>query len=279
MACPSAAAAPSRPSSASSAPCPDLPAVPVNNPARPALPLAVQSLLNEPLLKALLAAVDHARRNPAVRCAVITGTGRAFSAGGDLKTMLALLESGSKDDLREYLLNYQRLSGEVRRLGKPMIAAINGYALAGGFELACLCDVRIAAETATFGLPDTPLGISQTSGMTYLLPRIVGLGWAKHLTHTDETIDAHQAERIGFVTRVVPLRQLETVALQLARTIASYPPLGVRHAKIGFGLAADADLHAALTYELDAEMSCFAEEEVRANLRALANRKKSASQP
>ena len=235
--------------------------------------------LDGALLEALLAAVEHARREPAVRCAVLTGAGRAFSTGADLKALLALLESGSRDDLREYLLHYQRLSSEVRRLAKPVIAAVNGYALAGGFELACLCDVRIAADTATFGLPDTPLGISPTSGMTYLLPRLVGLGWAKHLTYTGETIDARQAERIGFVTRVVPLAELEAAALQMARTIAGYPPLGVRHAKLGFDLAADADLHAALTYELDAELTCFAEEEVRANLRAFANRKKSAPRP
>src|SRR5262249_26264990 len=140
--------------------------------------------LDESLLKALLAAVEHARREPAIRCAVLTGAGRAFSTGADLKALLALLESGSRDALREDLLHYQRPASEVRRLAKPVIAAINGYALAGGFELACLCDVRIAADTATFGLPDTPLGISPTSGMTYLLPRLVGLGWAKHLTYT-----------------------------------------------------------------------------------------------
>ncbi len=230
--------------------------------------------LSDSLLKALLAAVEGARGDPAVRCVVITGVGRAFSTGADLKAMLALLESGSRDDLREYLLHYQRLSGEMRRLGKPVLAAINGHALAGGFELACLCDLRIAADTATFGLPDTPLGVSPTSGMTYLLPRIVGLGWAKHLTYTGETFDAHLAARIGFVTRVVPLADLEPVALRMARTIAAHPPLGLRHAKLGFDLAADADLHAALTYELDAEMACFAEPEVRANLRAFANRPK-----
>jgi len=232
--------------------------------------------LNEPLLKALLAAIDDARGDPAVRCVVVTGAGRAFSAGGDLKAILTLLESGSRDDLREYLLHYQRLSSAMRHLGKPLLAAINGHALAGGFELACLCDIRIAAETATFGLPDTPLGISPTSGMTYLLPRIVGLGWAKHLTYTGDTFDVRQAERIGFVTLVVPLAHLQDVALRMARTIATYPPLGVRHAKLGLELAAEGNLQAALTYELDAEMACFAEAEVRTKLRAFANRRKSA---
>ena len=113
-------------------------------------------------------------------------------------------------------------------------------------------------------------------GMTYLLPRIVGLGWAKHLTYTGETFDVRQAERIGFVTLVVPLAHLQDVALRMARTIATYPPLGVRHAKLGLELAAEGNLQAALTYELDAEMACFAEAEVRTKLRAFANRRKPA---
>jgi enoyl-CoA hydratase len=112
--------------------------------------------------------------------------------------------------------------------------------------------------------------------MTYLLPKIVGVAWAKHLTYTGETFDARLAERIGFVTRVVPLAELEATAFHMARTIASHPPLGVRHAKRGFDLAPDADLPAALTYELDAELACFADERVRANLRAFANRRKKA---
>lgn len=225
--------------------------------------------LNRALTQTLIAAVETARRDEAVRCVVITGNGRAFCAGGDLKEMPTL----SAAEFHEYILLLQRLSTEMRRLAKPIIAAVNGFALAGGLELAVSCDLRIAAEGAVFGLPDTALGLSPTSGMTFLLPRIVGMGWAKHLTFTGETIDAATAERIGLVTRVVPATDLEQVAREMAGSIAAHPPLGLRHVKLGFDLAADANFAAALTYETEAETACFATAEVQAALRAFAIRK------
>jgi enoyl-CoA hydratase/carnithine racemase len=103
---------------------------------------------------------------------------------------------------------YREMAKDFRACPKPIVAAIHGYALAGGFELACLCDIRIAAEGTLFGLPDTPLGLSPTSGMTYLLPRIVGLGRALDLTLSAQNIDTAEAHRIGFVTRVVEDRRL-----------------------------------------------------------------------
>ena len=229
--------------------------------------------LSEALLRALLAAVEEARLDPEVRCLVLIGAGRAFSAGGDLTAMLEMTPAA----FREYVLLLQRLSAAMRQLDTPTIAAIHGYALAGGFELALLCDVRIAAEEAHFGLPDTAVGLSPTSGLTYLLPRIVGLGWAKHLTLSGEMIDARQALAIGLVTRVVAAETLEATALELARTIAAHPPLGLRHVKLGFDLALDADLHQALAHELEAEVTCFATEEVQASLRAFAARRRAKS--
>src|SRR5204862_6970645 len=127
--------------------------------------------------------------------------------------------------------SFPPLSTERRRLATPTIAAVQGYAVAGGFERALVCDLRSAAEGTVFGLPDTPLGISPTSGMTWLLPRVVGLGWAKHLALTGENIDAAQAERIGLVTRVVSAAELEREALGLAQKMASYPPVGTRFVK------------------------------------------------
>jgi enoyl-CoA hydratase len=232
----------------------------------------VLNALDEALLLALVDAVEDARRDPATRCVLLTGTGRAFSTGADLTQLLGLDAAA----FREYVLLLQRLASAMRRLDKPSLAAVNGYALAGGFELAVICDIRLAADTAVFGLPDTPLGLSPTSGMTYLLPRIVGLGWAKHLALTAETIDARQAERIGLVTGVVPAADLDRVARETARVVASHPPVGLRYTKLGFDLAADADLHTALLTETEAEVACFATEDVRRNLRAFAERKRQA---
>lgn len=233
----------------------------------------VLNALNEPLLRALISAVEDARRDASVRAVLLTGTGRAFSTGADLGVLLALDPAG----FREYVLLLQRLASEMRRLAKPSLAAVNGYALAGGFELAVICDIRIAAETAVFGLPDTPIGLSPTSGMTYLLPRLVGQGWAKHLALTAETIDARQAERIGLVTRVVPAAELDRVARETARVVAGHPPLGLRYTKLGFDLAADTDLHTALAAETEAEVACFDTDAVRANLRAFVERKRARS--
>jgi len=227
--------------------------------------------LNPPLVAALIEAMEGVRRDDTVQCALLTGAGRAFSAGGDLKAMLAM----RREEFREYILSLQRLSAEMRRVSKPIVAAIQGYALAGGMELAVNCDIRIAADDAKFGLPDTPVGMSPTSGMTFALPRIVGMGWAKYLAFTGETIDAAQALRIGLVTHVVPADQLEDAALALARRVAAHPPVALRHVKLGFDVAADAGLETALTYETDAEVACFDTEEVGANLRAFADRKRS----
>ena len=130
---------------------------------------------------------------------MLTGRGRAFSAGGDITAMGGMDEGEFADTIARYM----RVSAAFRACPKPIVAAIHGYALAGGFELALMCDVRFAAVGTQFGLPDTPLGLSPTSGMTYLLPRIVGLGRAMYLALSAENIDAEEAERIGLVSRVV----------------------------------------------------------------------------
>jgi enoyl-CoA hydratase len=221
--------------------------------------------LNPPLVAALIEAMDRVRRDDTVRCALLTGAGRAFSAGGDLKAMLNM----DRIEFREYILLLQRLTAEMRRVSKPIVAGIHG-----GLELAVNCDIRIAADDAKFGLPDTPVGMSPTGGMTFALPRIVGMGWAKYLAFTGETIDAAQAQRIGLVTHVVPSGQLEETALTLARRIAGHPPVALRHIKLGIDLAADAGLEPALTYETDAEVACFDTAEVGANLRAFVDRKR-----
>jgi methylglutaconyl-CoA hydratase len=232
---------------------------------------AVLNALDPALLNALIEAVERVRTDPNLRSVVVAGAGRAFCAGGDLTAMLDM----DRASFREYIGLLQRLSWSVRALPKPVIAALQGYVLAGGFELAVICDIRIAAEDAVFGLPDTPIGLSPTSGLTSLLPQIVGMGWAKYLTLTGDRFDVHQAERIGLVTRVVARADLEQEALALARKLGGYPPLGLRYIKQGFAMAADTDLQTALTHEADAEVSCFDTEDVRSNLRKFAGGKHS----
>lgn len=225
--------------------------------------------INAEMLSGLLDAIDQIGRSDAIGAAVLTGRGRAFSTGGDITAMSAMDERTFADTISLYM----RVSAAFRACPKPIIAAIHGYALAGGFELALECDVRYAATGTQFGLPDTPLGLSPTSGMTYLLPRIVGLGRAMYLTLSAESIDAEEAQRIGLISRVIDGDALLEEAVAFARQIASFPRVGVAWTKRGFHNALDSDFAAATRSEEEAELACFQSPETRARLRDFADRK------
>jgi enoyl-CoA hydratase/carnithine racemase len=204
-----------------------------------------------------------------VGAVVIGGRGPSFSAGGDITEMDGMTDSQFRDTIDMYM----RLSAAIRASPKAFVAAVQGHALAGGFELAIVCDLRIAARSAQFGLPDTALGLSPTSGMTWLLPRLVGLGRALHLTLLGEPIGASEAERIGLVTAVVDDGELERAAQTWGETISSHPAVAVRLAKQAFQRAAEQDFAAALRFEHEAEVECFGDPETRARLRAFVERK------
>jgi enoyl-CoA hydratase/carnithine racemase len=169
---------------------------------------------------------------------------------------------------------YMRVSAAFRASPKPFVAAIHGYALAGGLELALMCDVRFAATGTQFGLPDTPLGLSPTSGMTYLLPRVVGLGRAMYLTLLAENFDAEEAERIGLVSRVIEPEALLDEAEAFARRIASYPRIGVAWTKRGFHRASDGDFEAATRSEEEGELASFRSPDTRERFRAFVHRRR-----
>ncbi len=222
------------------------------------------------MLDGLLEAIDAIDRSEAIRAAVLTGRGRAFSTGGDITAMHAMDEGQFADTIARYM----RLSAAFRSCPKPIVGAIHGYALAGGFELALMCDVRFAAVGTQFGLPDTPLGLSPTSGMTYLLPRIVGLGRALHMALSAENIDAEEALRIGLVTRVVEASRLLEEAEAFAHQVASYPPTGVGWTKRTLNDGLDLDFDAATRLETEAEIDCFRSPETRERFRAFVDRKR-----
>lgn len=226
--------------------------------------------INDDVLDGLLESVERIEREESIGAAVLFGHGRAFSAGGDIKAMDGMDEG----TFARTIAKYMAVSAAFRRCSKPVIAAVHGYALAGGFELALICDVRLAAVGTKFGLPDTALGLSPTSGMTYLLPRIVGLGRALHLTLSADTIDATEAERIGLVSRVIDADALITEASAYARKLASYPRVGVTNAKAELYGALDSDFAAATARELAGEVACFRSPDVRQRLRAFLSRKR-----
>jgi enoyl-CoA hydratase/carnithine racemase len=222
------------------------------------------------MLDELLAAVDAVSRSETIGAAVLTGRGRAFSAGGDIAAMHAMDETAFAATIARYM----RVSAAFRACPRPIVAAIHGYALAGGFELAVMCDVRFAAAGTKFGLPDTPLGLSPTSGMTWLLPRIVGLGRAMYLTLSADPIDAEEAAAIGLVDRVTQAETVLDEAKDFARRIASYPRTGVEWTKTGYMRALESDFDTATRTEEAAELACFQSPETRARFRAFIERRR-----
>ena len=222
------------------------------------------------MLDELFDAVEEIGRSKTIGAAVLTGRGRAFSTGGDISAMHEMDEREFADTIGRYM----RLSAAFRACPRPIVAAIHGYALAGGFELALMCDVRFAATGTQFGLPDTPLGLSPTSGMTYLLPRIVGLGRALYLALDAENFDAEEAERIGLVSRVVAEEDLVAEAEAFAHRVASYPRVGVGWTKRTFHDGLDLDFDAATRLETEAEVDSFRSPETRERFQAFVDRKR-----
>jgi enoyl-CoA hydratase len=225
--------------------------------------------IDDDMLHGLRHAVARLQEEPDAGAAVVFGRGRAFSAGGDITAM-----SGMDDaTFARTIALYMQVARDFRACRKPIIAAVHGHALAGGFELALICDIRLAAAGTVFGLPDTPLGLSPTSGMTYLLPRVVGLGHALHLTLSGENITAEEAVRIGLVSRVVEADRLHAEAERLARKIASYPRVGVGFAKAELHGALETTFDQATAAEEAGELACFRDPEVKAQFRRFVERK------
>ena len=187
-----------------------------------------------------------------VNVLIITGAGdKAFVSGADIRE---IRQRGKREALEA--IN-QELFTAVDNFPWPVIAAVNGYALGSGFELALACDLRVAAEEAKFGFPETGLGIIPAAGGTQRLPHYVGWGRAKEIIFTGEMIDAHRAEELGLVSRVVPRSEVLTAARELASKILTRGPLAIRLAKLSLNVAARAGLDAGLQVERLAQTILF----------------------
>jgi len=187
------------------------------------------------VVDALVAAVERLNADPRVRAAIVTGAGSVFSSGGNLKRMLDP-DAGLVDPLpARTRLNYQagiqRVPLAFARIEVPVIAAVNGPAIGAGCDLACMCDIRIAGESARFAESFVKVGIIPGDGGAWLLPRILGMSRAAEMAFTGDTIDAAQALAWGLVSRVVPDGELMPAARELAERIAANPPYAVRMTK------------------------------------------------
>jgi enoyl-CoA hydratase len=219
--------------------------------------------LSETVMGALDALLTELEADPAVRCVVLQGAGRAFAAGADVS---AMAEQGAA------FTGLDRWA-RVRAFEKPLIAAVHGYALGGGCELAQACDIVIAAEDARFGLPEVSLGIIPGAGGTQLTPRAVGKSLAMEIVLAGRMLTADEALAHGLCSRVVAREALHDEAVALATTIASRPPVAVRLAKRAVIEAFARTLEDGLAHEREAFDTAFASEDAREGIRAFVEKR------
>ncbi len=205
--------------------------------------------LNIDVLSELRDVLKQVEARDDIRVLILTGAGeRAFVAGADIKEMLPLTPL----ETREFASLGHEVTRLLERIEKPVIAAINGYALGGGCELALACDIRIASENARIGLPEVGLGIFPGFGGTQRLTRLLGRGRASELIFTGDPVEAKEAERIGLVNRVVPADRLLEEVKALGRKLTQRGPLGLRLAKNAIHQSQETGLSSGLAYEVEA---------------------------
>jgi enoyl-CoA hydratase len=208
--------------------------------------------------------------NENVRVILLTGEGKAFVAGADISEMKGM----SALQAREFSKLGQGVFNFIATQEKPVIAAINGFALGGGCELVLACDIRVASDKAKFGQPEVNLGVIPGFAGTQRLSRLVGVAKAKELIFTGDMIDVQTAHSIGLVNRVVPANQLMTICMDLANKIASKGPSAVKLAKTVINKGIQADLSTGTSYEAEAFGLCFATGEPKEGMSAFLEKRK-----
>ena len=226
--------------------------------------------LNDQVLRDLDAVLDQVEENEEILTVVLTGSGRSFVAGADIGQMSQLTAAQAK----AFGVLGNRVFLKLENLTKPTIAAVNGFALGGGCELAMACDIRLASEKAKFGQPEVGLGITPGFGGTQRLPRIVGSARAMELILTAKNINAARAKEIGLVSEVYPPEELMDKALELANAIAANAQVAVRQAKAAIRKGLQTDITTGTAYESEAFALCFATEDQKDAMAAFLNKEK-----
>ena len=229
----------------------------------------VLNALSAELMDELVTALESLDEDEAIRCIVLTGNDKAFAAGADIKT--SFVEATPVSMLKQDLTTrWER----IRRIRTPIVAAVSGYCLGGGCELAMVCDIIVASETAQFGQPEVNLGIIPGAGGTQRLTRAVGKYVAMELILTGRRIKADEARAVGLAAQVYPAASWLDDAKALARTIAEKPPIAVRLATEAIDLAQSAPLEAGLEFERKAFYLLFATEDKKEGVDAFLNKRK-----
>ena len=226
--------------------------------------------LNSEVLDELNTLLDEVRANKDLRVAILTGEGRSFVAGADIKEMSTLSAIEGKEFGNKGLSVFRKLE----TLPIPVIAAINGFALGGGCELAMSCDFRIASVKALFGQPEVGLGITPGFAGTQRLQRLVGPGFAKYLIYTANNIKADKAYEIGLVQEVVEADKLDETVQKLAEKIAANAPIAVRASKEAINVGGQVDIDSALRVEENLFGLTFSTEDQKTGMNAFINKEK-----
>jgi len=231
----------------------------------------VLNAMNKQLWLDVQAALEDAKKDSQIQVLVVTGEGRAFSTGADLKES----KTRTLEAYREYLEELQEASRKIIRFEKPTIAAINGYALGSGYELALACDIRVAAQEAQIGSPEAKVTSSVTGGAFRLVQDLIGPGKARELLFTGEYIDGREAERIGLVNKAVPLAQLDAAVREMAAKIAANSAISLKMIKKGLQMArGEVSLEALMDFEIVACLTCVSTKERQESLEEFESRKK-----
>lgn len=228
--------------------------------------------MNTEVAQELVKTFEALRHADDVKVIIITGQGnKAFSAGADVAYMSTI----SPDESVEYAKLGQLVCSTVELVKQPTIAAVNGFALGGGCELAMSCDIRIAADTAKMGQPEVTIGIPPGWGGTQRLMRIVGIAKAKELVFRGNLIKADEAKAIGLVNHIVPLDSLMDETKKIAIEIAKNSAMGVQMSKVAINKGRNADLDTGLSIELLAWRNCFTHNDRKERMTAFVNKSKS----
>ena len=226
--------------------------------------------LNDQVLRDLDAVLTQAEEDTELYVLVVTGAGRSFVAGADIGQMSGF----SAVEGKAFGVYGNQVFAKLENLSKPTIAAVNGFALGGGCELAMACDIRLASEKAKFGQPETGLGITPGFGGTQRLPRIVGVSRAMELILTAKTISAAQAREIGLVSEVYPPEELMDKALELTNAIAANAQVAVRQSKAAIRRGLQTDMATGAAFESEAFGLCFSTQDQKDAMNAFVNKEK-----
>lgn len=203
-----------------------------------------------------------------IRVVIISGVGRAFSTGGDIRVMTDLVDNEDEEAFRELVVAGERVVSLIDRMSKPVIAAVNGPAAGAGACLALACDLRIASETATIGFTFLRVGLHPDWGGSFFLPRLIGPALAAELVYTGGMISAERAERLGLFNRVVPAAELEGAARGFAGEIATGPRRIIAQAKRAMRASYSTTLAQALEFEREVQLEAFRSADFREGIHA-----------